>query len=525
MALQTTPTYSVAYKWLENFYNALNNGHVIDFARNNAACFPGLSQVASVGAATLSQMSFVDLEAEIDTNTQASDDEVPPTQHASQSRSRTRDNNDNDDEAALAVPSVPTSMMSTEEVDQRDTENTPKRTESEELNGGRPQWKFAERPLVHGMTKAQRRHQKKKEERQFAIDLADKYRTGKVTTPAKLEDVARMLDGAYSVFHAKPMAETLMLPFVDVQVKAQIQLFSVGQSIPVVKAIPQLEQVMEAICAMELRPKSLKLLAYWPGYGCLTKGQLENMRIVHEANKQFILVKKTTAWMETVEWTVKDLCAPFDDTNAVTKSEYKGYIETLNLGVNKFENEEVEGYKLLDFRENLWLHSTSILMVLLTLRDQYSRVGIVDPSYHDFAAMTQKRSVAKGLGAADPRYERVLGIFNVGIHWVAFMIAKNTKICHMFDPLQSERNYASIERSVREVMEPVLDLEGKLDYKKIDWCDQQDGSSCGIWCIAVLEMLLVGASWNDKIYRLQPYLRMRYLYKVISLLTKPATCE
>ncbi|KAL4114232.1 hypothetical protein PRIC2_014912 [Phytophthora ramorum] len=136
MALQTTPTYSVAYKWLENFYNALNNGHVIDFARNNATCFPGLLQVASVGAATLSQMSFADLEADIDTNTQASDDEVPPTQHASQSGSRTRDNNDNDDEAALTVPSVPTSMMSTEEVDRRDTENTPKRTESEELKGG-----------------------------------------------------------------------------------------------------------------------------------------------------------------------------------------------------------------------------------------------------------------------------------------------------------------------------------------------------------------------------------------------------
>ncbi|KAL4093296.1 hypothetical protein PRIC1_010730 [Phytophthora ramorum] len=136
MALQTTPTYSVAYKWLEDFYNALNNGHVVDFARNNTACFLGLSQVASVGAATLSQMSFANLGTEIDTNTQASDDEVPPTQHASQSGSCTRDNNDNDNEAALAVPSVPTSMMSPEEVDQTDTENKPKRTESEELNGG-----------------------------------------------------------------------------------------------------------------------------------------------------------------------------------------------------------------------------------------------------------------------------------------------------------------------------------------------------------------------------------------------------
>ncbi|KAE8905008.1 hypothetical protein PF003_g10893 [Phytophthora fragariae] len=77
--------------------------------------------------------------------------------------------------------------------------------------------------------------------------------------------------------------------------------------------------------------------------------------------------------------------------------------------------------------------------------------------------MAQKRSVARGLGAADPKYERVLGIFNVGSHWVAFMIDKNAKLCHMFDPLQSKRNYAAIESSVRKVMEHLLDLEGKLD--------------------------------------------------------------
>ncbi|KAE9264087.1 hypothetical protein PF001_g31436 [Phytophthora fragariae] len=164
-------------------------------------------------------------------------------------------------------------------------------------------------------------------------------------------------------------------------------------------------------------------------------------------------------------------------------------------------------------------------MALLTLRDEYPGVGIVDPSYHDFAAMTQKRSVAKGLGAADPKYDRVIGIFNVGAHWVAFVINKNAKVCHMFDPLQSERNYAAIERSVRKVMETVLGLEGTLDYKKIDWCKQQDGSSCGIWCIAVLDMIIAGASRNDNIYRLQPYLRMRYLYKVISLLMKPVGGE
>ncbi|KAE9283361.1 hypothetical protein PR003_g27146 [Phytophthora rubi] len=38
-------------------------------------------------------------------------------------------------------------------------------------------------------------------------------------------------------------------------------------------------------------------------------------------------------------------------------------------------------------------------------------------------------------------------------------------------------------------------------------------------------MIIAGASWNDNIYRLQLYLRMRYLYKVISLLMKPVGGE
>ncbi|GMF22482.1 unnamed protein product [Phytophthora fragariaefolia] len=295
----------------------------------------------------------------------------------------------------------------------------------------------------------------KKEECHLALDVAEQYRTGKLKTPAKLEDVARLLDGPYSLFHAKPMAETLMLPYVNVQVPAQIQLYSAGQSVPVVKAIPQLEQVTEALCAMELCPKNLKMVAPWPGYGCVTRNQLEDMRLVHEAYQTFTLANKTVPWMETVEWDARDMCAPFDDTRAVAK----------------------------------------------------------------------KLSVAKGLGAANPKYDRVIGIFNGGAHWIAFVIEKNANICDMFDPLQSERNYSAIERRVRKVMETVLGLEGKLDYKQIDWCKQQDGSSCGIWCIAVLEMLLAGASWNDKIYKLQPYLRMRHLYKVISLLMKPVCGE
>ncbi|OWY97561.1 hypothetical protein PHMEG_00031880, partial [Phytophthora megakarya] len=59
MALQTTPTFKIALKWLEDFYNALSFGEVVDFADREASSFPGLSQVSSVGGASLSQLSFI----------------------------------------------------------------------------------------------------------------------------------------------------------------------------------------------------------------------------------------------------------------------------------------------------------------------------------------------------------------------------------------------------------------------------------------------------------------------------------
>jgi hypothetical protein len=165
--------------------------------------------VASVGTATLSQLSFADLDTQVDT---VSGDELPPTQRASQGGSLGSSDLRNDtgthDEDASPVTSVPTSVVGSGVVDQKGTKTTPKVTESEELKRERSQWTFAKRPLVHGMAKAQRREKKRKEERDLALDLADQYRTDKVDTPAKLEHVARMMDGPYSLFHARPMANT-----------------------------------------------------------------------------------------------------------------------------------------------------------------------------------------------------------------------------------------------------------------------------------------------------------------------------
>ncbi|OWZ23467.1 hypothetical protein PHMEG_0001634 [Phytophthora megakarya] len=162
------------------------------------------------------------------------------------------------------------------------------------------------------------------------------------------------------------------------------------------------------------------------------------------------------------------------------------------------------GYNLLDFRENIWLHMASILMSLLVLSKEYTRVGIVDPAYHDFASTEPKRKTTTGV-------RPVSG---------TFLIEKKTKVWKICDPLQTTKNYAIIQKSVESV-EGVFNVGGELQYETVDLFKQKDGSSCGIWCIAVLEMLVSGATWSDNIYRLQPYLRIGYLHKVIGLLTAP----
>ncbi|ETP04379.1 hypothetical protein F441_18849 [Phytophthora nicotianae CJ01A1] len=70
----------------------------------------------------------------------------------------------------------------------------------------------------------------------------------------------------------------------------------------------------------------------------------------------------------------------------------------------------------------------------------------------------------------------------------------------------------------------MLGITDQLSYEAITGCLQKDSSSCGIWCLFVLKLLLFGANpenwgdyWSDSMYDVVGYLRMRYLHKVISL--------
>ncbi|KAE9261512.1 hypothetical protein PR003_g33902 [Phytophthora rubi] len=161
-----------------------------------------------------------------------------------------------------------------------------------------------------------------------------------------------------------------------------------------------------------------------------------------------------------------------------------------------------------------------MLVSLLALRDDYTDVGVISPSYHEFLLPEQRRRVAGGLGASDPRYKRVVGVINLEFHWVAYYIDRQQQVCYMFDPLQKPRNYKILEKSVRSVIELILGLKDMLHFEKIEWCTQDDGTSYGIWCLAFVEMMLTDSMWDDCIYKLKSYLRMRYLHKAIAFVGK-----
>ncbi|KAL8021777.1 putative papain-like cysteine peptidase superfamily [Plasmopara halstedii] len=104
-------------------------------------------------------------------------------------------------------------------------------------------------------------------------------------------------------------------------------------------------------------------------------------------------------------------------------------------------------------------------------------------------------------------------------HWAAYMVHRRLKICYLFDLLQLKGNYTMLRTSVQLVVESQVGLKDDLTYKEIDWCTQKDGSSCGGWCLAILELLLAERPWRDCLYKVQSYLRLRYLYKAIWIQT------
>ncbi|ETI50530.1 hypothetical protein F443_05948 [Phytophthora nicotianae P1569] len=265
-------------------------------------------------------------------------------------------------------------------------------------------------------------------------------------------------------------------------------------------------------------------LARWDDYGFATYGQLKLMTDAVQAKNNFALVEATMAWVDTVDFHVASIVHPFKDTEDVTKDTHKHTVDNMNLG-SWYAGRHVQlGCEFLDFRENLWLHTGSIIGGLLLLRETYESVGIVNPRFHDFDHPDQKTRTAKAYGATASGTKRVISVINLGNHWGAFFVNVETTTCYLFDPLQLKSNLSTLKKAVATVVEPMLGITDQLSYEAITGCLQKDSSSCGIWCLVVLELLLFGANlenwgdyWSDSMYDVVGYLRMRYLHKVISL--------
>ncbi|KAG1687108.1 hypothetical protein DVH05_005386 [Phytophthora capsici] len=154
---------------------------------------------------------------------------------------------------------------------------------------------------------------------------------------------------------------------------------------------------------------------------------------------------------------------------------------------------------------------------MLAMRARYRAVGVVDPSYHDLAGLSSKKRTARGYGSADPSNTRIIAAICITNHWVANLVDKTNSVCYLFDPLHRKSNLKVLKSSVKLVIEPLIGMKDRLSYEDILWCTQKDGTSCGVWCLTVTELLLGGMPWVDNLYEVQPYLRLRYLFKPIGM--------
>lgn len=151
------------------------------------------------------------------------------------------------------------------------------------------------------------------------------------------------------------------------------------------------------------------------------------------------------------------------------------------------------------------------------LRQQYEGVGVVNPSCYEFKDLEKQQKLAGSYDAFEPGVLRVFGLVNMsGVHWVAFMYSGST--CKLFDPFQRKWRARDLMTKLRRVVEPLLSSSTEIEYVSVDVCKQDDGSSCGLWCLAILELMLSGDDWDDQLYESIPYLRLRNLRKCIEML-------
>ncbi|KAF1786107.1 hypothetical protein GQ600_4602 [Phytophthora cactorum] len=244
-----------------------------------------------------------------------------------------------------------------------ETKNAPKTQKNQsdsEKKSGVVTWKFADRPLVNGMTKAQRKRAKAKEGKSsFSARVGSQIARGKIEKKnGKLRQVVALLDGSYN------MVDALVLSTVEVRGKLSVRSYAVGQDIPVVKSIPQMNKIMEAIETIKIKD-DIDLLAYWPD-GYTKFDQLDGMASIIEARNHFILVMRTMRWID--DWNAYTCNVTKVRLLSISSSDYtktnlilwiclqkrtKGIRGNTYLRTQPGAGQFVAGHQLLDFRENL----------------------------------------------------------------------------------------------------------------------------------------------------------------------------
>ncbi|KAE9075899.1 hypothetical protein PF007_g24825 [Phytophthora fragariae] len=450
LSIQPSTTHKLAMQWLTGFYDALHTGKLEEFPGQNLCAtsgFNALSQVSSVGSVTVSQLSFADTGVR----------RVPEDKPMCDVTAWT------DLEEKAPVPVVgPTPSQHGDAVG---------RSPADPITLASP-------PKRKGLTRRGEKHEASTGELQVANKLRLRISEGRKSCAVKLSDMA-ILKGPYSRRTTMPFIERLSLPSVEVAGKLDVRSFNIGQPVPVTKAIPQLEKIEEAIAAIDNKSNKA-LLARWEDYGFATYGQLKLMARVIKARNKFKLVEDTMKWIDSLAFRVASITPPFKDLEDVTKVDHKQAEDDLNLGRWYVGRHEQNGCEFLDFRENLWLHSGSIIGGLLALQSENLDVAIVNPRFHDFDDADQKMRTAKGYGAANARAKFVISVINLGHHWGAFLVNTETKICYLFDPMQLSSNLSTLKEAVLTVVENMLDMTDQLDYQVIAHCQQKDSTSCGI---------------------------------------------
>ncbi|KAF4129760.1 hypothetical protein GN958_ATG21049 [Phytophthora infestans] len=306
---------------------------------------------------------------------------------------------------------------------------------------------FGSPPKRIGLSKRAEKKEVSKKELKEAKRIQNCIREGKKVRAVKLCHM-EILSGPYSSSTTRPLLDRLELPSVEVVGPLVVRKYNVSQPVPVIKAIPQGEKIRKAIHAIDDKGNQ-DLLARWDEYGCATYGQLKLMDLVVTAQNYFKMVKATMEWIDKVEIQVDSIVEPF--------------IESVNI--TKF------GSEFLDFRENVWLHSGSIIGSLFMMRSTYDEVGVVNLRFLDFAMSEQRERIARSYGAAEPGVKKLISAVNLGYHWGAFYVDVEKKQCFLFDPMQLKSNITSLRTAVCTVVEPMLKMTDQIQYETITGCE------------------------------------------------------